>query len=201
MSIPWALRSIFVFAYIHLISAMSAQGAGAPAISSATTSTIASTATSSSSTTMRNIPPVQTSFLAAAVASVPVTPSPSTSSTSSSTTSAPQTYTIKVGAGGFAFEPQQLNASIGDTVEFEFYPSGHSVAQAAFDSARIPYEQSGKGRVGFWSGTREVTGAAVRTRHLPYNTKANCFAAKLFQNRNQQYWTCVLLLCGARALC
>jgi plastocyanin len=200
MSQPLALRSRLVFAYVLLLSAMSVQGVGAPAISSATPSTIASTATSTTSTTTRNIPPVQTSFLAAAP-SAAVSPSTSASPTSSSTSRSQQTYTVKVGAGGFAFEHQQLNASIGDTVEFKFYPSGHSVAQAAFGSACIPYKQSAKGKVGFWSGTREVTGATVRTRHLPYNAKADCFAAELLQNRNQQYWTCVLLLCDTGVLC
>jgi plastocyanin len=187
MSQLLTLRLRLVFAYILLLAAISAQGASATAISSsATLSTITSDAASSTSTTISNIPPVQTSFLAAA-ASVAVASSTSASSTSSSTSRSQQTHTVKVGAGGYAFEPQQLNASVGDTVVFDFYPSGHSVAQSAFGSACIPYEQSGKGRVDFWSGTRDVSGPDVRMKHLPFVTKADCFAAELLRDRNQQY--------------
>ena len=69
----------------------------------------------------------------------------------------PQIHTIKVGAGGFHFQPQQLsNVAVGDTVTFEFYPPDHSVARAEFGSACVPYESTGKGRLGFWSGTQYV---------------------------------------------
>jgi plastocyanin len=178
MSPPQILKSRFVFAYVHFISA-----------------------TSPTSTTIKNIPSTPTSFPVLAPVSVPV--SASTSSTSISRPSSPQTYTVKVGAGGFTFEPQQLNASVGDTVSFEFHPSDHSVAQAAFGSACVPYEQSGKGRVGFWSETQSVSSmpdASVRTTRLCEVTKASCFAADPPQCQNQQYRTGALLLCGAELL-
>jgi hypothetical protein len=39
--------------------------------------------------------------------------------------------------------------------EFRFYPQNHSVARAAFGATPcIPYEYTGDGRVGFWSGFR-----------------------------------------------
>jgi hypothetical protein len=68
-----------------------------------------------------------------------------------------QVHLVKVGAGGFKFEPDVLhNISIGDIVAFEFYPPDHSVARADFGSACVPYESTGKDRTGFWSGTQLV---------------------------------------------
>jgi hypothetical protein len=68
-----------------------------------------------------------------------------------------QVHIVKVGAGGFKFEPDVLhNISIGDIVAFEFYPPDHSVARADFGSACVPYEYTGKDRTGFWSGTQLV---------------------------------------------
>jgi hypothetical protein len=69
----------------------------------------------------------------------------------------PHIHLVKVGAGGFKFEPDVLhNISIGDIVAFEFYPPDHSVARADFGSACVPYEDTGRDRTGFWSGTQIV---------------------------------------------
>lgn len=55
------------------------------------------------------------------------------------------------------FEPAQLsNVGVGDIVSFEFYPPDHSVARAEFGSACVPYEYTGKSKVGFWSKTQWV---------------------------------------------
>ncbi|CAG8959984.1 hypothetical protein HYFRA_00012701 [Hymenoscyphus fraxineus] len=72
----------------------------------------------------------------------------------STTSSAPAaTHTVSVGAQGFNFSPNQLNASVGDIIEYRFYPQNHSVSRAGFGNQPcIPYELSGPGRVGFWSG-------------------------------------------------
>ncbi|KAI0570573.1 hypothetical protein Alg130_11177 [Pyrenophora tritici-repentis] len=68
-----------------------------------------------------------------------------------------QVHVVKVGAGGFHFEPAELtNVSVGDIVTFEFYPPDHSVARADFGSACVPYEYTGKNRAGFWSETQWV---------------------------------------------
>lgn len=73
----------------------------------------------------------------------------------------PTTWIVKAGAGGFKFTPQSLsNVSIGDIVSFEFYPPDHSVARAEFGSACVPYESTGPGRTGFWSGTQLVDSVA-----------------------------------------
>ncbi|KAF1961158.1 hypothetical protein CC80DRAFT_231264 [Byssothecium circinans] len=82
------------------------------------------------------------------------TPSPSSSSSSST---AQQTHTVKVGSGGFKYEPQELKGvNVGDTVHFEFYPPDHSVARAEFGSPCVPYEYTGKNKTGFWSDTQWV---------------------------------------------
>ncbi|KAH7165754.1 Cupredoxin [Dactylonectria macrodidyma] len=54
------------------------------------------------------------------------------SAASSSTASADGVHIIKVGEDGLAFDPQELTAAVGDTVEFHFYPMAHSVAQSSF---------------------------------------------------------------------
>lgn len=81
------------------------------------------------------------------------------SSASPSASSEPQNYRIKVGSGGFVFDPPELkNVSVGSTVTFEFYPPDHSVIQAEFGSACVPYsyadrEHQGKG---FWTPLQYV---------------------------------------------
>ncbi|KAE9381635.1 hypothetical protein N431DRAFT_551691 [Stipitochalara longipes BDJ] len=71
----------------------------------------------------------------------------------STTSSAPAaTHSINVGADGLRFEPDSVVANVGDTILFRFYPQNHSVARADYMSPCIPYELTGAGRVGFWSG-------------------------------------------------
>ncbi|KAH9878771.1 hypothetical protein IAQ61_002045 [Plenodomus lingam] len=90
-----------------------------------------------------------------------VAPSSSALPTSSR---APQTHTITAGNGGFRFTPQEIsNVSIGDTINFEFWPPDHSVARADFGSACVPYEYTGKNRTGFWSTTQWVKDASEIT--------------------------------------
>jgi plastocyanin len=74
---------------------------------------------------------------------------------------APKVHLIKAGAGGFKFTPQQLlNVRVGDVVTFEFYPPDHSVAQAEYGDACVPYELSHSDKVGFWSETQNVSSVA-----------------------------------------
>lgn len=87
----------------------------------------------------------------------------STSSTVTiASSSAAQTYSVLVGEDGFKYTPSQVTGvNAGDVIEFRFFPQNHSVARAAFaqdgnDVACIPYEDTGFGRVGFWSGFQPV---------------------------------------------
>ncbi|TPX16417.1 uncharacterized protein E0L32_003711 [Thyridium curvatum] len=75
----------------------------------------------------------------------------------STTSSAPATtHTVAVGArtqNGFKFEPDNVKASVGDIIEFNFYPGGHSVVRADYKRPCIPWELSGVNRQpGFFSG-------------------------------------------------
>jgi plastocyanin len=99
------------------------------------------------------------------VSSVSQSPSPtptaseSVNSSSATPTSSgePTVHTIKAGSGGFKFDPPELhNVSVGDIVTWEFYPPDHSVARAEWQSACVPYEYTGKDKVGFWSETQWV---------------------------------------------
>lgn len=59
--------------------------------------------------------------------------------------------------------PQELtNVSVGDTVTFEFYPPDHSVVQAEYGSACVPYSYADKDHAGkgFWTETQWVNTTA-----------------------------------------
>jgi len=85
-------------------------------------------------------------------------------STSSATAGSPSStpvstpsnvHIVQVGNGGLTFTPNSFNASIGDTVEFQFYPATHSVSQSNFDSPCAP--RNGTGVSSFYSGPVTTT--------------------------------------------
>jgi plastocyanin len=56
-------------------------------------------------------------------------------------------HTVEVGEDGkFVYNPDTVQAAVGDTVVFEFYPGSHSVAQSTFDNPCQPAAN------GIWSG-------------------------------------------------
>ncbi|EFQ33971.1 hypothetical protein CGRA01v4_12460 [Colletotrichum graminicola] len=65
------------------------------------------------------------------------------------------THVVKVGDGGLKFTPDNIEAAVGDSVEFQFYPKAHSVAQAAFDTPCMPLTNGTT--AGFFSGPVPVT--------------------------------------------
>ncbi|KAK2040421.1 Cupredoxin [Colletotrichum somersetense] len=74
------------------------------------------------------------------------------------------THVVKVGDGGLKFDPENIKAAVGDSVEFHFYPKSHSVAQSAFDTPCMPL--SNGTTTGFFSGPVPVAsgvGAEVWT--------------------------------------
>lgn len=101
---------------------------------------------------------VLVALLNTALAQSSATATATTSSNSTSTSPTPTaTYTVSVGADGLNFSPRELFASVGDIIEYRFYPQNHSVARAAFGPEPcIPYEDTGAGLVGFWSGFEPV---------------------------------------------
>lgn len=84
-------------------------------------------------------------------------PSPTTFQSSTSTSSsAPQTHTVQVGLLDHKMRPESTEAEVGDTIEFDFYPLNHSVVRAEYGFPCIPYEMTGSGKKGFFSGFNPV---------------------------------------------
>jgi plastocyanin len=55
----------------------------------------------------------------------------SAQSSPTSTSSAPAaTWTVGVGRGDHKFEPDLVQASVGDIIQFDFFPPNHSVVRA-----------------------------------------------------------------------
>jgi len=75
-------------------------------------------------------------YVTAAPSSASLATSSSTPSVASSSgSSPPAVHTITVGKGGNSFEPNSLNASVGDVVVFEFYPANHRYVPRLSQSA------------------------------------------------------------------
>lgn len=63
------------------------------------------------------------------------------------------TTTIAVGRGdGHTFSPDNVKVNTGDVVKFEFFPAKHAVARAEYMFPCVPYESTGAGKTGFFSG-------------------------------------------------
>ncbi|PMD16996.1 hypothetical protein NA56DRAFT_708213 [Hyaloscypha hepaticicola] len=90
---------------------------------------------------------------------------------SPTTSSAAPTHTIAVGADPFKFTPNEVNASVGDIIEFRFYPTNHSVARAEYLFPCIPYEVTGANKVGFWGGFKPIY--IVGVDQLEYQIRIN----------------------------
>jgi plastocyanin len=58
--------------------------------------------------------------------------------------------------GGHTFIPDVTQAEVGDFVEFQFYPTNHSVVRAAYKFPCIPFEKIETDKVGFFSGFHPV---------------------------------------------
>lgn len=84
-------------------------------------------------------------------------PSPTTLQPSTVTSSAgPATHTVQVGLLDHKMRPGTTEAAVGDIVEFDFYPLNHSIVRAEYGFPCIPYEMTGFGKTGFFSGFHPV---------------------------------------------
>lgn len=63
-------------------------------------------------------------------------------SATSSIPSSGETHVVLVGDSGRSFTPDNVNAAVGDTVEFHFVSNGHSVAQSSFDEPCRPLDDN-----------------------------------------------------------
>lgn len=61
--------------------------------------------------------------------------------------------------GAPVFMPSEIQADVGDLIQFQFHPMNHSVVQAAFADPCVPIGDSpaGNGTVGFFSGFMPVS--------------------------------------------
>jgi plastocyanin len=65
--------------------------------------------------------------------------SSSASAAPSATASAnPNIHTVSVGQGGFVFTPNTTVASVGQQIEFQFFPPNHTVTQSSFENPCQP---------------------------------------------------------------
>ncbi|PVH80877.1 Cupredoxin [Cadophora sp. DSE1049] len=78
-------------------------------------------------------------------------------------------HTVKVGDGGLTFDPNSLTASVGDTVEFHFFPATHSVAQSSFAAPCAPLNDTSffSGGIRTASGENEQTFSITVTDSKP----------------------------------
>lgn len=104
-------------------------------------------------------------------ASTPPSSSPTTFQSSTSSVSEPQTHTIQVGLLDHKMRPEVTEAAVGDFIEFDFYPLNHSVVRAEYGFPCIPYEMTGSGKTGFFSGFNPV--AKVLDRPPKYTIRVN----------------------------
>ncbi|KAJ2904156.1 hypothetical protein MKZ38_008777 [Zalerion maritima] len=108
-------------------------------------------------------------FLAAgtdAQSSATATESTAESETATSTSTASdgaQTHHVNVGLAGFKFDPDEIEASPGDTVRFEFFPPDHSVIRAAFSFPCIPWEFVTRDGYPFYSGVQYINTVSETT--------------------------------------
>ncbi|CAF3463971.1 hypothetical protein SNK03_011578 [Fusarium graminearum] len=97
---------------------------------------------------------------------------------SRTSTAAEKTHTVNVGASGHKFTPAELDADVGDIIEWRFYPTDHWVIRGDYDNPCIPYEYIDYNRKGFSSGTQKVqaiTEDAPRFRVRVNDTKPFVF--------------------------
>ncbi|KAK7431781.1 hypothetical protein QQZ08_001721 [Neonectria magnoliae] len=92
-----------------------------------------------------------------------------TAAASSSTSSVDGVHVVKVGDGGLTFDPEELKASVGDVVEFHFYPQAHSVAQSSFDAPCEPLNTTSffSGPVAVSSGVSDTVFSVTIENDLP----------------------------------
>jgi plastocyanin len=97
--------------------------------------------------------------------------------TSTPATSKNEFHIINVGKNGLAFEPNRLSVPVGDTVEFHFWPTTHSVAQSDFERPCTPRRGGMFGDVPeFYSGpTTVASGESPRVFRIQVNDTVSIF--------------------------
>ncbi|ORY80958.1 Cupredoxin [Protomyces lactucae-debilis] len=63
-----------------------------------------------------------------------------------------QLFEVSVGETDLTFNPDTINAAVGDRVMFVFYPKNHSVVQSTFDKPCVRLPANGSTPAGIFSG-------------------------------------------------
>jgi hypothetical protein len=96
--------------------------------------------------------------LLSAVSAQDASPSASLAASSSTASSAPtpKIHVVTVGKADHKMVPDVVTADPGDIITFQFFPKNHSVVRAEYEYPCIPYEMTGRDKVGFFSGFQPV---------------------------------------------
>ncbi|OCK81858.1 Cupredoxin, partial [Lepidopterella palustris CBS 459.81] len=57
---------------------------------------------------------------------------------SATSSAASSIHTVTVGKSGFVFSPDTITASVGEQVQFQFFPPNHTVTQSSFETPCQP---------------------------------------------------------------
>ncbi|KAF2143444.1 uncharacterized protein K452DRAFT_225533 [Aplosporella prunicola CBS 121167] len=83
-------------------------------------------------------------------------------------------HVVQVGSmnGSLAFYPENLQAEVGDYVQFQFNPKNHSVVQSTFSAPCVPMKNVMPNATNaFYSGFMPATAAAANSSKLTYTVK------------------------------
>ncbi|CAI6313592.1 unnamed protein product [Periconia digitata] len=87
-----------------------------------------------------------------------------------------ETHVVEVGSPVHTFNPDTITANVGDTVQFRFHNSMHSVVRAAYRTPCAPYESvEGGGKAGFNSDLQTPQGDEILTWDLKINNTETLF--------------------------
>ncbi|KAF2491544.1 hypothetical protein BU16DRAFT_121449 [Lophium mytilinum] len=113
-----------------------------------------------------------------------------TASPSSTASSAPKVIDVTVNKGStHRFDPEDIQANVGDILSFHFYPTNHSVVKAEYGYPCVPYDYVEPGSKDmFFSGNHPMQAAdAVQTWNLTVNsTEPVFFYCSALESCNKQ---------------
>jgi plastocyanin len=85
---------------------------------------------------------------------------------SATTSSSPSTQTVVVGYNSHSFHPNNITASPGSTIVFQFIAPGHTVVQSNFEEPCVPRDAYHRGLSTFFSGWHN--GSDTQSDHVSF---------------------------------
>lgn len=126
----------------------------------------------------------------------------STSKITTTASSAQSIQTVLVGESGYVYDPNNITASSGDVIVFQFFYTGHSVIKSAFEKPCLPYDTVYRGQHSFFSGnfTDDNKGLDASIFDLLLCVPPDGSTASHMESDDQRYQPGFLLLRGARLM-